>query len=94
MRFRALESGAGYVALVASRKRSRLVLDYLRREGFNGEQMEAVMAPAGLDLGARTPEEIALCVMSEIAMVRRGASGMRMRDRLELGPDKPLAVGE
>lgn len=92
---RALESGAGYVALVASRKRSRLVLDYLRGEGFSDEQMEAVMAPAGLDLGARTPEEIALCVISEIVMVHRGAGGMRMRDKLEQrSPEKPLAVGE
>ncbi len=91
---RAMESGAGYIALVASRKRARLVLDYLRREGFSDEQMKVVMAPAGLDLGARTPEEIALCVMSEIVLVRRGASGMRMRDKLELGADKPLAVGE
>lgn len=91
---RALESEVKYVALVASRKRSRLVLDYLRGEGITDQQMEAVMAPAGLDLGARTPEEIALCVISEIVMVRRGASGMCMRDRLELGPEKPLAVGE
>jgi xanthine dehydrogenase accessory factor len=79
---RALSSQAGYIALIASRKRSRLVLDYLRQEGFGEDAFERVMAPSGLDLGARTPEEIALCVMSEIVMVRRGGSGLRMRDKL------------
>lgn len=85
---RALASDAGYIALIASRKRSRLVLDYLRREGLSNSDLERVMAPCGLDLGARTPEEIALCVMSEIVMVRRGGTGMRMRDKLRTEHDR------
>lgn len=90
---RALASDAGYVALIASRKRSRLLLDYLRREGLSDADLERVMAPSGLDLGARTPEEIALCVMSEIVLVRRGGSGLRMRDKLRDEAGKPrLAV--
>ena len=80
---RALRSEAGYIALVASRKRSRLVLDYLREEGFDEGDIARVMAPCGLDLGARTPEEIALCVMSEIVLLRRGGSGLRMREKLD-----------
>lgn len=83
---RALRSEAGYIALISSRKRSRLVLDYLRGEGVSEQDLERVMAPSGLDLGARTPEEIALCVMSEIVLIRRGGSGMRMRDKLQQGP--------
>lgn len=79
---RALASNASYTALIASRKRSRLVLDYLRQEGFGEDAIARVMAPSGLDLGARTPEEIALCVISEIVLVRRGGSGMRMREKL------------
>lgn len=86
---RALASEAGYIALIASRKRSRLVLDYLRREGTAEHELERVMAPCGLDLGARTPEEIALCVMSEIVLVRRGGTGLRMRDKLRDESDKP-----
>jgi xanthine dehydrogenase accessory factor len=84
---RALNSQADYVALIASRKRSRLVLDYLRQAGFGEDAIARVMAPSGLDLGARTPEEIALCVISEIVLVRRGGSGLQMRDKLE--QDKP-----
>lgn len=79
---RALASEAGYIALIASRKRAGLVLDYLRAEGFGESDIARVMAPCGLDLGARTPEEIALCVISEIVLLRRGGSGMRMRDKL------------
>jgi xanthine dehydrogenase accessory factor len=41
-----------------------------------------VHAPAGLDLGARTPEEIALSIMSEIVLLRRGASGRALKDNL------------
>ncbi len=79
---RALQSDARYIALIASRKRSRLVMDYLRSEGLEPEQLERVRAPAGLDLGARTPEEIALCVISEIVMERRQGSGETMRSKL------------
>jgi xanthine dehydrogenase accessory factor len=86
---RALSSGVGYIALIASRKRSRLVLDYLRREGMGDRELDRVMAPSGLDLGARTPEEIALCVMSEIVLVRRGGTGLRMRDKLRDEREKP-----
>jgi xanthine dehydrogenase accessory factor len=86
---RALVSEAGYIALIASRKRARLVLDYLRRNGIEEREVGRVMAPAGLDLGARTPEEIALCVMAEIVLVRRGGSGVRMRDKINEPAGKP-----
>jgi xanthine dehydrogenase accessory factor len=68
-----------YVGLVASKKRSRLVLDYLRTEGLGNVELAHVHAPAGLDLGACTPEKIALSVMSEIVLLHRGGSGTTMR---------------
>ncbi|MGH2928185.1 MAG: XdhC family protein [Solirubrobacteraceae bacterium] len=83
---RALRSAVRYVALIASRKRSRLVLDYLRAEGFGEDDMARVHAPAGLDLAPRTPEEIALAVLSEIVMLRRGGNGTPARDRLRAEP--------
>lgn len=90
----ALNSPAGYIALIASRKRSRLVLAYLRDAGVGKTQLERVMAPAGLDLGARTPEEIALCVISEIVLIRRAGTGLRMRDKLHRELRKVEAVGQ
>lgn len=77
---RALQSEAGYIALIASPHRTRLVLDYLQMEGIAKERLERVWAPAGLDLGATNPEEIALSVMSQIVSVRRGGSGKAMKD--------------
>jgi xanthine dehydrogenase accessory factor len=78
-----------YIGLVASRKRSRLVLEYLRKEGFGDAELARVHAPAGLDLGARSPEEIALSVMSEIVLLRRGGSGATMRGEARQ-QDRPL----
>ncbi len=89
---RALASNAQYIALIASRKRSRLVLDYLRDKKFSDSDIKRVMAPCGLDIGARAPAEIALSVISEIVMVRRQASGVRMRDTLHQEAPSPKAI--
>ncbi len=89
---RALASNARYIALIASRKRSRLVLDYLREKNFPDSDIERVMAPCGIDIGARSPAEIALSVISEIVMVRRQASGVRMRDTLHQEAPSPKAM--
>jgi xanthine dehydrogenase accessory factor len=70
----ALEGNAAYVALVASRHRAKLVLDYLAAAGIPAPKIASVRAPAGLDLGAATPEEIALSIISEMVVLRRGGS--------------------
>jgi xanthine dehydrogenase accessory factor len=77
---KALESDAAYVSLIASAHRARLVVDYLQAEGVAKEKLEKVWAPAGLDLGAASPEEIALSVMSQVVSVRRGGSGKPMKE--------------
>src|SRR5271154_2170759 len=69
---KALEGNAAYVALIASRHRSRLVLDYLLATGMSAEKVKKVWAPAGLDIGAATPEEIALSIVSQMVALRRG----------------------
>jgi xanthine dehydrogenase accessory factor len=71
---KALEGDAAYVALVASQHRAKLVLDYLDAEGVPAEKLARIHAPAGLDLGATTPEEIALSIMSQIVALRRGGT--------------------
>lgn len=79
---RCLRSPVPYIALIASRKRSKLVLDYLREQGFDESDLTRVYAPAGLDLGANTPEEIALSVLSEVIMLRHKASGASRRQEM------------
>ena len=71
---KALAGEAAYVALIASHHRTRLVLDYLAAEGIPEERLAQISAPAGLDLGSTTPEEIALSIMSQIVALRRGGT--------------------
>lgn len=72
---KALEGNAAYVALIASSHRAKLVLEFLRVGGVSPEKIATVWAPAGLDLGAATPEEIALSVIGQMVVLRRGGSG-------------------
>jgi len=60
-----------YVGIIASRKRFEHVRETLAACGVPRAALERVCAPAGLDLGARTPEEIALSVMAQIVQQRR-----------------------
>lgn len=83
---KALAGDAGYVALVASAHRSKLVLDYLRLEGVPAEKLNHVWAPAGLDLGAATPEEIALSIISQMVALRRGGSLQPLKSRKDATP--------
>ncbi len=66
-----VDTSAAYVALVASAKRAEAVFAYLRSRGVAAERLRRVKVPAGLDIGAVTPEEIAVSIMAEIIQVRR-----------------------
>jgi xanthine dehydrogenase accessory factor len=70
---RALATPAGYVGLVASRKRADAVLGYLRDRGVPEEALGRVHAPAGIDLGRIAHEEIAVAILAEL--VRERAAG-------------------
>jgi xanthine dehydrogenase accessory factor len=70
----ALETGVQYVGLVASRKRGAGVLDELRDGGVPEELLTRIDTPAGLDIGARTPAEVALSILASIVDVRRRTS--------------------
>jgi molybdenum cofactor cytidylyltransferase len=67
----ALLAKAGYVALVANKKRAQEILAGLRAKGASPESLAALRAPAGIAIGAEGPEEIALSVMAEIVAERR-----------------------
>lgn len=71
MLFAALQSDAPYVALIASKKRSAAILQYLNESSLTSEQIARLKYPAGLDFGAVTPEEIALSILAEIIQHRR-----------------------
>jgi xanthine dehydrogenase accessory factor len=67
----ALEAGVPYVGLVASRRRGAGVLGELKGDGVAQELLDRIDTPAGFDIGARTPEEIALAILARIVQVRR-----------------------
>ena len=70
----ALEAGVRYVGLVASRKRGAAVIDTLREDGVAEEMLDRIDTPAGIDIGARTPSEVALSILASIIEVRRRSS--------------------
>ena len=71
--------GAAYVGMIGSRRRTGTVLRHLLEEGFDSDALEAVSTPIGLDIGAETPEEIAVSILAEMIMIQRGGSGERMQ---------------
>jgi xanthine dehydrogenase accessory factor len=79
----ALQSKAAYVALVASKKRSASVLEYLTAQGVPQAAIERLKYPAGLDIQALRGDEIALSIMAEIVQRRRNASPLAVEDLLE-----------
>jgi len=68
----ALAVDADYVAFVGSRKKAEALKAALEKRGVAPERLQKLKAPAGLDLGAITPDEIAVSILAEIVAVRRG----------------------
>jgi xanthine dehydrogenase accessory factor len=66
---------ASYIGLIGSKRRTNIVLDRLRQRGATEAQLRRVHAPVGLDIGAVSPEEVALAIMAEIVAHRRGGTG-------------------
>ena len=71
----AIAANPAYIGMIGSKRRTNIVLDKLREEGAYEEQLKKVRAPIGLDIGAVSPEEVALAILSEIVAERRGGSG-------------------
>ena len=71
----ALTVDTDYVGLIGSKRRTNIVLQRLRASGAEEQRLKKVHAPVGLDIGAVTPEEVALAILAEIIAVRRGGKG-------------------
>jgi xanthine dehydrogenase accessory factor len=70
-----LATRAKYIGLLGSRRKTLLIFKRLLQRGIPIERLLQSRAPIGLDIGATTPEELALSIMSEIVMARRGGKG-------------------
>jgi len=67
----AVTTGARYIAMIGSKRKTIAVVKELEKEGIPREAFERLYAPMGLDIGAITPEEIAIAVAAEMIAVRR-----------------------
>jgi xanthine dehydrogenase accessory factor len=76
----ALASGAGYIGALGSRRTQEQRAERLRASGVSDEDIGRIAAPCGLDIGARTPAETALSVLSEIVASQAGRSGGSLRE--------------
>jgi len=66
----ALRTQAGYIGMIGSRKKKAAIFQALLEEGFTPKDLERVHSPIGLDIGAETPEEIALSIVAEMIQVQ------------------------
>jgi xanthine dehydrogenase accessory factor len=71
----ALTTPAGYIGAMGSRRTHETRLATLRAEGVSTDALTRIRAPIGLDLGGRTPEEMAIAIAAEIITLRSGRSG-------------------
>ena len=79
----ALASGAGYVAMVGSRRKVAALKSQLAADGVAAEALARLYGPAGLAIGAIGPDEIALSILAEIVQTRRRAAREQARARGE-----------
>jgi xanthine dehydrogenase accessory factor len=90
----ALRADIPYVALVASPRRAGIVRETLAAMGVDTDALSRLKAPAGLDIGARTQEEIALSIMAEIAQTRAALAPGIEEDNSEATSPTPAAEPE
>jgi xanthine dehydrogenase accessory factor len=73
-----MDTRPAYLGMIGSRRRVRATFEALVADGIDPQRLTDVHAPIGLDIGAETPEEIALAIAAEIVALRRGGSGEKL----------------
>jgi xanthine dehydrogenase accessory factor len=86
----AIASPARYIAMIGSRRKVLNVVKELEKEGIARQELERIYAPMGLDLGAISPEEIAISVAAEMIAVRRNPAGRWRSLSMSVFPRDPV----
>ena len=76
----ALAANPAFIGLIASPAKARELFRRLLSKEYSAESLRQVHTPAGLDIGAESPAEVALSVLAEIIRTQRGASGTALRE--------------
>ena len=98
----AAKSSAKYIGLLGSKRKTILIYEDLVRMGLPMERIREIRSPVGLDIGGRTPDEIAISIMAEVLMFRHGGTGSPMKldqhriDRIveKVGSEEELVVAD
>ena len=78
----ALRSDVRYIGAMGSRRTHEIRIDRLRQAGFSDDEIARVRGPIGLDIGAETPQEVAISILAEMTMIRYGhGSGVALQGR-------------
>ncbi len=73
-----IDSPAAYIGMIGSRRKREIVFDRLRADGIPDEALARVRSPIGLEIGADSPQEIAIAILAEIIAVRNGRAGRKI----------------
>ena len=95
----ALDSGAGYIGAMGSRRTQDRRRTWLTEHGVSDDAQAVIHGPAGLDIGSDSPGEIAVSIIAEVISARRDVTGGVLRDRPgpihpQLAPGEALCPGE
>ena len=96
----AVKTPARYVGLLGSKRKTILIYEDLVRSGVPVDRIKEIRSPLGLDIHARTPEEIAVSIIAEVLMFRLGGTGVPMKleerriDKIREKVQEPVAVAD
>jgi len=79
----ALKKERDYLGFVASRKKMEAISKYLTDAGFNKSAIDAIRSPAGIDINAKTPEEVAISILAEMIQQKNNSSGISSFEKFE-----------
>jgi xanthine dehydrogenase accessory factor len=88
----AVRTPARYVGMIGSKRKVLSVYKALEQEGYRPEEFERVYAPMGLDIGALSPEEIAISIVAELIAVRRNAENVAHK-KVGIAPRQAVSAG-
>jgi len=65
-----IEKQTSYIGMIGSKRKVRMVLEYLKEKGVRKEILESIYAPIGIDINSETPQEIAISIVAQLIKVR------------------------
>jgi xanthine dehydrogenase accessory factor len=78
----ALQSSAKYIGMLGSRKKIRLLKEYIEEQGIAPDEFQRVSVPVGFDIGAETPEEIAISIAAELVAARKNRDFVSIKNAI------------